>query len=228
MCWNVSRIFWIFHSNASHSHEIFKISGKHSSTYQSQNHFCVIQRLNLYLSFIRSTLIEIGQYNLWLGQDTNNVNTIWFKNYVKRTLTDLFIQEWHSKISKDSIFTSYRIFKTEFKQEPYIKILPKNCAIEIFRFRTTNSQLPVNSQRYLAIERHNRLCRKCHLEEIGDEYHYLLKCPYFHNKRKELLEKQYYERPNTLQLHKLLNCTSKQILLKLKHFVSVISKELKT
>ena len=182
---------------------------------------------NLYLSFIRSTLIEVGQYHLWLSQDTNNVNSILFKAHVKRTLTDLFIQKWHSSVDNDSVYTSYRIFKKEFKQEPYIKLLPKNCVIELFRFRTTNSPLPVNHQRFFGIERHERLCKKCSLGEIGDEFHYLLVCPFFKNERKKLLDKNHYERPNTDKLHRLLNCTMKQPLLKLKHFISLIIKEVK-
>ena len=42
-----------------------------------------------------------------------------------------------------------------------------------------------------------------------------------------LLDKNHYERPNTDKLHKLLNCTMKQPLLKSKHFISLIIKEVK-
>ena len=182
---------------------------------------------DLYLSFIRSILIGVGQYHLWLNQNTNNVNSVLFKAHVKRTLTDLFIQKWHSNIANNSVYTSYRIFKKEFNQEPYLKLLPKNCVIELFRFRTTNSPLPVNHQRFLGIERHERLCKKCSLDEIGDEFHYLLICPFFKNDRKKLIDNIYYERPNTDKLHKLLNCTMKQPILKLKYFISIITKEVR-
>ena len=181
---------------------------------------------NQYLICIKNLLIEVGLHELWLSQDTNGWNSIWFKSHVKRTLKDNFIQAWYSKIDNDSLYTSYRLYKTEFILEQYMKLLPKKCAIELIRFRTTNNKLPVNNLRQTGIERHERICTKCDLNEIGDEYHYFLVCPFFKNKRKELFDGYYYIKPNTLKFSDLLNSGSKVKLLKIKHFITNISKEL--
>ena len=34
-----------------------------------------------------------------------------------------------------SVCTVYRIFKIEFKMEPYLKVLPKNLALKMLKFR---------------------------------------------------------------------------------------------
>ena len=163
---------------------------------------------NQYLSCIEKLLIEVGLHTLWTSQNTNDINVVWFKSHVKRTFTDIFIQEWYSKIEKDSVYCSYKIFKNTFKQEEYIRLLPKNCVIELFRFRTTNNPLPVNRLRFIGVERHERICNKCNLNDIGDEFHYLLVCPFFKRKRQLIFDKYYYEKPNTFKLYNLLNKTA--------------------
>ena len=166
--------------------------------------------------------VEVGLYKLWVSQDTDGLNPFRFKAHVKRTLKDQFIQSWYSNIDNDSLYTSYRLFKNVFKQENLIKVLPKTCAIELIRFRTTNNKLPVNCLRQTGTERHERKCNKCSLNEIGDEYHYFLVCPFFEKERKELFDRRFYEKPNTSKLYDLLNIGSKVKLLKIKHFISII------
>ena len=87
---------------------------------------------------------------------------------------------------------------------------------------TTNNKLPVNVQRYEGIDRQDRLCRKCDLKDVGDEFHYLFVCPFFNKKRNELLPKKYIKTPNVINFEKLSNTQEKHVLLKLKHFISII------
>ena len=44
------------------------------------------------------------------------------------------------------------------------------------KFRLSNHILPIEKLRYSNIKRDERLCPICNIKEIGDEYHYLLKC----------------------------------------------------
>ena len=182
---------------------------------------------NSYLKFIRSCLIEVGLPNLWNSQDVVGINFSWFKSHVNQRLKDLFIQDWYSHIDNDSIFTNYRLFKTSFKQEDFLKFLPNDCAITLVRFRTTNNCLPVNTLRYENIDRHDRLCTKCNTNDIGDEYHYLFICPFFKKKRIELLPKFYTKRPNTVKYNDLFNSENKTLLLKLKHFICILNNALR-
>ena len=54
------------------------------------------------------------------------------------------------------------------------------------------------------IPRKDRICKYCKdkqdLSVIGDEMHFLLKCPKFDKERNDLLEKSYHGYPNVLSL----------------------------
>jgi hypothetical protein len=41
----------------------------------------------------------------------------------------------------------------------------------------SNHKLPIEHGRWNNIPRENRKCNSCNLEEIGDEFHYILNCP---------------------------------------------------
>ena len=46
------------------------------------------------------------------------------------------------------------------------------------------------------------------VNEIDDEYHYILMCPFFNEQRKTFLKKNYYTRPNTLKWQQLMSSSS--------------------
>jgi len=66
------------------------------------------------------------------------------------------------------------MYKITFAQEKYIHLLPTNLANKLARFRTTNNSLPLNRLRFENVPKAERLCTKCHVGEIGDEFLYLL------------------------------------------------------
>ena len=73
--------------------------------------------------------------------------------------------------------------------DPYNTKLPSTCALTLFKFRVTDNYLPVNRLRYNNIQRHERKCVKCDLNEVGDEFHYLFNCPFLSDERKECIPK---------------------------------------
>ena len=148
---------------------------------------------NPYLTHIRSCLIQVGIPHLWLSQNVSNIKFSWFKSYVKQCFQDLFLQEWYSQIDNESIYSNYRMFKSTFGQDPFLKLLPKDCSISLVRFRTTNNRLSVNVLRLEDIPRHDRVCNNCNMKVVGDEFHYLFICPFFKEKRTELLPRYYIE-----------------------------------
>ena len=179
-----------------------------------------------YITFVKKTLQDIGLHGIWLGQDDITFSPVWFKEKVKRGLLDNFIQDWYASVDHDSIYLNYRMFKTTFTQEKYIKLLPTNLAIKLAKFRTTNNLLPVNTLRFDNIPRNERKCEKCQMEEIGDEFHYIFICPYFAVKRRACLPKYFQRRPNAIKFNELFN-SKKKTLLKLVHFVEFMLQELR-
>jgi hypothetical protein len=179
-----------------------------------------------YLTDIKNTLENMGMANIWQQQGTAQISTSWFKEKVKRNLQDLFIQEWYSSIDNGSIYMNYKMFKNTFKYEPYIHVLPADLAIKLFRFRTTNNKLPVNVLRFVNIPRNERLCTKCNMNDVGDEFHYVFCCPFFNDTRIKCLPRFLRQRPNALKFLQLMAHTSKKRLLKLVHFINIINKNL--
>jgi len=179
-----------------------------------------------YIKFVKETLQDTGLHGIWINQDNITFSQGWFKAKIKRCLLDSFIQSWYTCIDQDTMFLNYRMFKTAFGQEKYIKLLPTNLAIKLARFRTTNNFLPVNRLRFENVPRDERLCTKCEMGEIGDEFHYVFCCPYFNAKRKECLPAYFLRRPNAIKFNELFNA-KKKTLLKLVHYVEFLNRELR-
>ena len=81
--------------------------------------------------------------------------------------------------------------------------LPIQYVFPLLKFRTSNHKFPVETGRWSNTPYHERFCRFCR-NDIGDSFHYLLVCKHFENKRKLLIDKYYYTRPNVLKYKQLL------------------------
>ena len=181
-----------------------------------------------YLQSIQKILISIGIPGLWDLNNTTHVNYNWFNSFVKMKLKDNFLQEWYNTVDNNTMYETYKSLKCQFGQENYINVLPKNCIITHIRFRTTNNQLPINTLRFCNVEKELRLCPKCNLQVIGNEYHYILICPHFDTQRRNLIHHKYHNMPTMTKFQNLFNSQDKRCLLKLKHLIDVINNELKT
>jgi hypothetical protein len=51
------------------------------------------------------------------------------------------------------------------------------------RFRLNNHKLSVEYGRWNNIPRELRICHLCNTADLGNEFHYLLKCDHFNEKR---------------------------------------------
>ena len=116
------------------------------------------------------------------------------------------------------------MFKPSFGADQYYLTLPQDHVLTLMKFRTTNNNLPVNKQRYDDIPRRDRLCEKCDLHDIGDEFHYLFICPFFNDDRKQFVPRYFYAHPNTYRFHALFSSKNRKLLIRLKNFVIKIVK----
>ena len=125
------------------------------------------------------------------------------------------------------MFLNYRMYKNVFGQDSYFSLLPQDCVLTLVKFRTTNNVLPVNKLRCTNVSRKVRLCSKCDLNEVGDEYHYLFAYPHFLAEYDFCLNSFMY---NQMPTHIVYFCLQKKknpLLLKLKHFVTIIETDLR-
>ena len=67
------------------------------------------------------------------------------------------------------------------------------------------------------------LCTLCDLNVNGDEYHYIMICPYFRHSRKLYLKHYFYTRPNMLKFSQLFSSDNKPTLSRLAKLNKLLS-----
>ena len=67
------------------------------------------------------------------------------------------------------------------------------------KFRVSDHSLEIESGRYKNITREERKCKNCNLNEIGDEYHFFLKCTANHSPRNNLFNKIILNKPDFIE-----------------------------
>lgn len=186
--------------------------------YQSLLHSSNVK--SKWLTCIRSIFNEIGRPDIWNSQRNCPINLL--SKFVKNILIDQYVQEWHGKAGQSSKALTYFCFKSEYILENYLVILPRKLYLKLFKLRTGNHRLPVETGRWDGLDISERKCSLCTLNDIGDEFHYVLKCPYFHTERQIYLKLYYIQRPNMLKFGELLKTKSESVLTKLSKFTQII------
>ena len=98
-------------------------------------------------------------------------------NRVKRVITGMAKSHWltvhQSIVQKDSKLDLFCKLKSEFGMSPYLSSsIPSKSKIAISKFRLSSHNLPVETMRYLGLQRHQRLCPFCSTG-VGNELHYI-------------------------------------------------------
>ena len=106
--------------------------------------------------------------------------------------------------------------------EYYLTILDTPSIIPLIKIRTRNHFLSVEYDSWGGIDISERKCTLCNLNDVGDEIHYILKCPFFKNERKRYIDSYYYRWPNILRYRELMTMTSRNKLIKLSNFIKIV------
>lgn len=184
---------------------------------------CLLHSTNVkskWLTCIQSIFAEVGRPDIWNSQQNCQMKSL--SHFIRNILVDQFKQEWNSKASQSSKSMTYFSFKNELNFEKYFILLPRKLHIHIFKIRTGNHKLPIETGRWEGTEITERKCTLCSLNDIGDEYHYLFKCPHFKLERLKYLKPYYYRRPNMLKFGELLRSNKVSVLIRLSKFIEII------
>jgi len=132
--------------------------------------------------------------NVWELATSYNIdlNRLSEKGDIQNAIIVSFKDHWLSEkcnLSKHPILRTYHIIKDDFIMEPYLYLVNKT------KYRKAISKLRCSSHT-LSIEkgRHNkpktplcdRKCLLCSQDQIEDEKHFVLKCPFYKEERGEL------------------------------------------
>ena len=76
--------------------------------------------------------------------------------------------------------------------EKYFDIIEKLNLSTFCHFRTVNYKLPDEYGCYNTIQRENRVCNLCSSQDLRDEFHYLLKCSFISDIRKNCINNNFF------------------------------------
>ena len=125
---------------------------------------------------------------------------------MKNSLQDQFKQTWLENIQNNSKTLNYRLFKDKLEFDKYFDILEDRDLFTFCHFRTVNHILPIEYGRWNNIQRENRVCSLCNLQDLGDEFHYLLKWSFMSDMRKNCINNNvFFRNGNILKFGELIN-----------------------
>ena len=128
----------------------------------------------------------VASFHSKLNIDVNSFN--------RNVINDFYVKRWHEQISRPGSKHLYLSqVKPNFNLEPYVQTIPLNLRKNFALLRTSSHCLEIEVQRYVRGDktrpaRDKRLCKLCKTE-VEDERHFLIRCPYYEDTRKEFFQK---------------------------------------
>jgi hypothetical protein len=159
---------------------------------------------------VKQYLFSTGYSGVWYSQ--NFISGKWLIKTTLQKLKDIFIQTWQAEINQTSDTNLYKYIKPTFRRSFYIdKLTTYDCKF-LIAFLTRNHRLPIETGRWQNTPPNERICTNC--RDIGDEFHYLFKCPIFTNHRRFFIDNYTRPRPN---MHKFKTLIQTENVTKLKN-----------
>lgn len=181
-----------------------------------------------WLAQIKHILVKCNLYYLWSNQDMiTDMSSVQFKKLYKKKLYVYYANKWSISMHEYSKCSLYKNFKIELVCEKYLLILQEPLRTMLAKFRTSNHMLPIEKGRHLGIERNDRKCNVCNMNDLGDEYHFICCCKHFVNVRKLFLPKKYYIKPSVSKFCELMSSKSNRQIVKTAKLVNCILQEFK-
>ena len=122
----------------------------------------------------------------------------------KQNLKDLAYQKIDSYIDNSNKCLIYKyIPKQRLPQQYLVKNISPKCRNIITKFRISAHKLSIETGRFNAVAIEDRTCSKCNLNDLEDEFHFILICPYYNDIRLQYIKPYFYNRPSVHKLTKL-------------------------
>jgi len=110
----------------------------------------------------------------------------------------------------------FREFKTVFEQSAYLHQLHNVKYRHILdKLRLSSHKLNIEIGRHNTIDRQDRKCIRFNLNDIEDEFDFVLVCPDYINLRNAYIPKYYCNRPSVLNFIELVQTNNTFLLIKL-------------
>ena len=169
------------------------------------------------MSFIEQILTESGLECIWKTQTFTSKASVY--SHVRDYLKQTYITSWQNDLNNSSKCLLYKNYKKTIQAEPFLKYLPEKFAIALLKFRCNNHKLPIEVERKQGVPRDRRICKKCDMNVIGDEFHLIFECPVYNAERQKYIPSEFRRVKSTFNLCNLFKSSSKKMSLKLAKFL---------
>ena len=172
---------------------------------QNRKHECMVKLWNRFINMNNSRLckkiflydVEIcsGNWSSDMYKLLSEVNmTRAFDDKLSIDITgfktlkhELYKQNWEQNRQFSSKLRTYNIIKHEYGVENYVKTLYNRSYKSIMaQFRTGILPLKVETGRFTNIPWQFRICELCNMEDIEDEFHFMMCCTCYNHVRSDL------------------------------------------
>jgi hypothetical protein len=130
---------------------------------------------------------------------------------IKLRVIDTYKQNWYCEINNSSRLHFYSIYKHDFMLEKYFSdVCEQKFRIALTKYRISAHKLRIKTGRYDDTPRQSRLCTCCNSNQIEEEYHFLLVCPYYRDIRIKYLPSYYCHWPKITKFESILSSNSRK------------------
>lgn len=153
-----------------------------------------IRSKRTWVAEVKDLLCLCNLSEIWDSQNVDDIDEL-MGMFSSRFKTHLF-HDWKSDVCTLSKLDTYREFKNTITPEKYIfevKIYAHRIALS--RFRCSAHCLRIELDRG-KLQRDQRICQLCNTNQIENEYHFLLICPFFREFRELYLPYHVYNQPS--------------------------------
>ena len=172
-----------------------------------------------WLMTVRDVLHEVGLECVWNSNRFSSKKSL--LNIVKSQQALLFKTKWRNELESSSKCLLYKNFKSDIVLERNITYLPESLVFTMIKFRCSNHKIPMEQGRKFGIEREDRICPKCNLNSVGDEFHLIFECPSVELERNKFIPAHFRQVKSTFNLCKLFGDKSPKVTLNLAKFLKV-------
>jgi hypothetical protein len=110
-----------------------------------------------------------------LNDSSLSINNI--LSCIRGVMSDTDTARWELDLQAQNKLRTYRLYKTEFECETYCSVpMSRGHRSILFKFRSCNLQLNIETGRYVSKPIHERVCTLCNGVNIEDEQHFLMTC----------------------------------------------------
>ena len=136
---------------------------------------------NNWSSEVRDIMTKIGIIRQFQSRSSCNLTD------VKVSLQDLYARSWPAKTLSVPKLRSYVTYKTTYCPEKYVTLnLKRKERSLLAQFRCGILPLRIETGRYVGEKPAERLCKICNSNQIEDETHFLIYCPFYRVLRETL------------------------------------------